>query len=502
MRLVGRWVVLAVVLVGCATASSRDQAGLEKIEHFVVIYAENRSFDHLYGLFPGANGITSAKPEQTQQVDHDGRFLDALPPVWKTGSNEPDPRFPATLRNAPFRLDAPPINLPPTAQIRNLVHRYYQNIEQIAGGRNNRFAAVSDAGGLVMGYYDGSSLPMWAWAREFVLADNFFMGAFGGSFLNHFWLVCACTPYEANTPTKERASVDATGLLFRRPDSPPSAMQGPPRVYDGAYTPDGYAVNTVQPPYQPSGVPPAVGGDPRLADPAGHPLRPQSLTTIGDTLSDRGVSWAWYAGGWRRALADGMQPPSVNRSVIYTRVQGTINFQPHHHPFNYFVRFAPGTPDRERHLKDGEDFVAEIDAGTLPQVAFYKPEGDLNEHPAYTDVVSGDRHIADLLARIRRSPLWPKIAVIVTYDENGGWWDHVAPPRGQNWSDRWGPGTRIPTIIVSPYARRGHVDSTAYDTTSILKLLTRRFDLERLAGIRRNMGDLTAAFDFSRPPAP
>ena len=90
------------------------------------------------------------------------------------------------------------------------------------------------------------------------------------------------------------------------------------------------------------------------------------------------------------------------------------------------------------------------------------------------------------------------MAVIVTYDENGGFWDHVPPPAGSGWGDRWGPGTRIPTIIISPYAKRGYIDSTSYDTTSILKFITRRFELQPLAGVRENVGDLSAAFDFVR----
>jgi phospholipase C len=90
------------------------------------------------------------------------------------------------------------------------------------------------------------------------------------------------------------------------------------------------------------------------------------------------------------------------------------------------------------------------------------------------------------------------MAVIVTYDENGGFWDHVPPPSGNGWGDRWGPGTRIPTIIVSPHAKRDYIDRTAYDTTSIIKFITRRFGLEPLAGARPNAGDLTAAFDWAR----
>jgi acid phosphatase len=82
--------------------------------------------------------------------------------------------------------------------------------------------------------------------------------------------------------------------------------------------------------------------------------------------------------------------------------------------------------------------------------------------------------------------------VIITYDENGGFWDHVAPPKG----DRWGPGTRIPAIIISPFAKRHFVDHTSYDTTSIIKLITRRFGLEPLPGVRVNAGDLLNAFDF------
>jgi phospholipase C len=108
--------------------------------------------------------------------------------------------------------------------------------------------------------------------------------------------------------------------------------------------------------------------------------------------------------------------------------------------------------------------------------------------------MSGDVHIAELLARIKASSLWNSTAIIITYDENGGWWDHVPPPAG----DRWGPGARIPEIVVSPYARRGSIDHTTYDTTSIAKFITRRFGLEPLPGVRPQMGDLTAAFDFAQ----
>ena len=168
-----------LVLTGCATPPSAtppssSPRGLRSIEHIVVIYAENRSFDNLYGLFPGANGISNATAAQYTQTDHDGQALSALPPVWK--GNQPDPAFPAAPPNRPFRIDAPPIDLPLSVPTRDLVHKFYQNQEQINGGKLDRYAAVSDAGGLTMGYYDGSALPLWRWARDYTARRQFLHG--------------------------------------------------------------------------------------------------------------------------------------------------------------------------------------------------------------------------------------------------------------------------------------------------------------------------------------
>ena len=484
----------ALLASGCATRSAGD--ALAKIEHIVVIYAENRSFDHLYGLFPGAEGLANATAEQKTQLDHDGKPLPHLPPVYEHG--HASKRFPERLANGPFRIDAPPVNGRMDEVLPSPWHLYYQNIEQINRGRNNMFVAMSNVGAWVMGYFDGSKMKLWQWAKGFTLADHFFMGAFGGSYLNHHWLICACTPMDPGAPANVRPQLDERGNLKKKSNSPASALQGPVEVYDGRVTTDGYIVNTSQPPYQPSGIPPAAGGSLDLADAARHLAPPFKDKTIGDTLSAKGVSWAWYAGAWNEALADGRRDPKEERSVIYNRDKGSPIFQPHHQPFNYYTRFAPGTADRARHLKDGADLLRDIERGTLPQVAFYKPAGRVNEHPSYTDVASGDEHMHEILTRLRNSPLWPKMAVIVTYDENGGFWDHVPPPSGPGWSDRWGPGTRVPALIISPHAKRGFVDKTPYDTTSILKFITRRFGLEPLPGVRANAGDLTNAFEFGR----
>ncbi|WLI87900.1 acid phosphatase [Massilia sp. R2A-15] len=473
---------LAALPAHAAKKAPKKLTGLEQIQTVVVLYGENRSFDNLYGSFPGANGIANATAENgLVQRDRDGTVLATLPPVWqKVGV--PDPQYPAAMPNAPFQIDAPPINLPLSAKTRDLTHRFYQNQMQINGGKNDMFVAWSDAGALTMGHYDGASLPLWKLAREYTLADNFFMGAFGGSYINHMWLACACTPNFPNAPDKMRAKLDANGRLMVKDDSPASAMAGGPKFQDGVISPDGYTINTVQPSYQPSLAKPAQD-DPRLADPADDPLPPQTLKTIGDTLSDKRVTWKWYAGGYNAALKD--------RKQIYG---GEVDFQPHHQPFNYFLRFAPGTKDRAIHLKDGEDMMADIKAGKLPQVTFYKPSGKLNEHPGGANVMEGDIHLADIVAKLKASPQWKHMAIIITYDENGGFWDHVAPPKG----DRWGPGSRIPAIIISPYAKKGFVDHTPYDTTSILQFLTHRFKLEPLPGVRTQQGDLTNAFELNK----
>jgi phospholipase C len=498
---------LSVLAGAGTTVGAAHAAGIEQIQNVVVIFAENRSFDNLYGHFPGANGIGQASPDSLKQRDRDGRVLDELPPVWGglTAKGVTPPVTQAEtehLANGVFEVDAPGgFNVPLTTITHDLWHRFYENQMQIHGGRNDMFVAWADSGAMPMGVWDGSKTAMWAVAKKYTLADNFFMGAFGGSFFNHQWLICACAPFypaaDASPAKPSISKVEPDGVtLTVAANSPQSAMDGIPKfAADGNLTPDFYAVNTMQPPYQPSGNAPRPGGDPAYADPANATtLPPQTEPTIGDLLSLKGISWAWYAGGWQYALDNGNSIP-------------VPNFQYHHQPLNYYASFAPGTAARAEHLRDGGlngvSFIKVVDDGKLPQVAFYKPQGNLNEHSGYADIEAGDRHIAEVVGHLERSPQWQHMLVIVTYDENGGLWDHVAPPK----ADRWGPGSRIPAIIISPFARKGFVDHTPYDTTSILRFITNRFELPELHGIVVRdravaanggppLGDLTSALDL------
>ena len=123
----------------------------------------------------------------------------------------------------------------------------------------------------------------------------------------------------------------------------------------------------------------------------------------------------------------------------------------------------------------------------LPAVSFIKPLGPDNEHPGYADLARGQQHVADLVDAVRNSPYWADTLIVLTYDENGGSWDHVAPPV----ADRWGPGTRVPTIGVSPFAKRGFVDHKVYDTTSILKTIENRWGLAPLGTRDGTANDLS-----------
>lgn len=451
VRCVAVLVAAATLVAPTASAQSQTDALRQKINHVVVVYQENWSFDSLYGRFPGANGLAEAGAAAAQ-VDKDGNLYPTLPQPMNTTFSPPKPdvRFPADLPVGPFDLTQ---YVAPNQLTGDAVHRYYQEQYQIDGGKMDKFVAWSDAAGLVMSYYDATNMPEGKLAAQYTLLDNFFHSAFGGSFLNHVFLICACAASWPNAPASIVAQVDENGIMTK----------------DGQVTPDGFAINTS---YTVNSPHPANITDPSLLVPQ------QTAPTIGDRLDSAGVTWAWYSGGWDNAVIGHADPL----------------FQFHHQPFAYFANYADGTPGRAEHLRDENQFYRDVANGALPGVTFIKPLGPDNEHPGYANLTNGQLHVADLVSAIQNSPYWNDTALIITYDEHGGRWDHVAPPV----IDRWGPGSRVPAIIVSPYARKGVVDHTQYETASILKLIETRWNLPALADRDRTSGDLLTAFDFTQ----
>ena len=355
-------------------------------------------------------------------------------------------------------------------------------------------------------------MPIYAYLHggghpHYAIADDFFQSAYGGSFLNHQWLIAAATPIWPTAPANQYSIVDTNGMpnnyaLYHAttavrdavltqmcPSSVPGLACGP------------YAVNTIQPTYQPTGSNPVK-------------LPPQTGNTIGDELSSAGVSWAWYSGGWSNANGDVGAPGWTNGSTpgVCADADSSPNpawpycpnkvFQFHHQPFNYYANYAPGTVGRT-HLRDEQEFIQSVNSSSsrcnLNAVSFIKPVGLENEHPGYTSVGRGSSHLVQLLQSIQGSACAKDTMVIVTYDEFGGQWDHVSPP-GQGTAgphDQWGPGTRIPALIISPFLRGNFVvDHTQYDTTSIMATIESRYGLAPLGVGSRDgqVNDLSNVF--------
>ena len=548
--------VVALMAPSAAASAGGHQDGgkaLKKIRHFVVIYQENHSFDNLYGGWEGVDGVADADAAHTTQVDQAGAPYACLlqndvnltsPPLAArcAGMDANGVAFTSHFLNEPFRIDdyiapgdttcpAPGMSAPngvvkgsglPGGCTRDLVHRFYQEQYQLNGGRQNRYVTGSDAVGLAMGYYDTRQLPIYRYLHErghpkYVISDRFFQAAFGGSFLNHQWLIAAASPVFQNARSDGSADdlhslVDANGM----PTSYP-LYKATGAVKDAALTvpcasphPAGlacgdFAVNTIQPYYQPYA--------PGTAE--ARRLPPQEHATIGDRLSARGIDWAWYAGGWSNANGDvggpgwtnGSTPrmctdPQTATGAVWPNCPNKL-FQYHHQSFNYFKVYAPGTQERRQHLRDEEEFEA-LAADSrrhcrLKPVSLIKPIGAENEHPGYASEHSGSDHLVDLLSTVQHSRCAKDTMVIVTYDEFGGQWDHVPPPgqgtatRGPH--DEMGPSTRIPALTIAPGLRRPFaVDRASHDTTSIMATIEHRYGLRPVSSRDAVVQDLSTVF--------
>jgi acid phosphatase len=543
--------LLALALPSAAIAHGHGHGHHSNaVKRIVVIYEENHSFDNLYGGWEGVNGLGDADAAHSTQVNQAGTPYTCLlqndanlatPPLSATCHDATTATpFDSHFTNDPFRIDdflAPsdttcpppgdfskPNGFPkgsglPGGCTRDLVHRFYQEQYQLDGGKQDRYTTGSDAVGLTQGYYDTTALPIYKYLHapghpRYAIADDFFQGAFGGSFLNHQWLIAAATPTFPGAPADQHSVLDANGMPNTYPLYTPTTT-----VKDTALTaacgsamPAGlacgdFAVNTIQPTYQPHG--------------SGLQLPPQTAPTIGDRLSAKHVDWAWYSGGWSNANGNVGAPGWTNGDGTACTDPNTAAgatppncpdklFQYHHQPFNYFASFgtdtAAGKAARAAHLRDEAEFEA-LAAGSkkhceLKRVSFIKPIGAENEHPGYASEHSGSSHLVDLLSSIQNGRCAKGTMVIVTYDEFGGQWDHVSPPglggtRGSH--DKWGPGTRIPALVLSPKLRNDFVvDHTQYDTTSILATIERRFKLKPLTSRDAAVNSMFDAFSAKR----
>ena len=578
--------LLAFTAIPAAGASPAKLA-LGSINHIVVIYQENHSFDNLYGTWEGVNGLSRADAANTIQVGQGGVAYTCLKQNDVNLATPPQPAtcsdattgtpFSSNFANQPFNIDdfiQPKDTTCPQPGVfagngvlkgrglpggctEDLVHRYYQEQYQLNGGLQNRYVTGSDAIGLTMGVYKTHQLPIYQFLHQaghpqYAISDKFFQAAFGGSFLNHQWLIAAATPVFAGAlndgSSNDRHSVvDVNGMptnsaLYASPLGANGGAANPGGPRDGQLTascspPPGrpatpsnvvcgdFAVNTTQPWFQPYA--------PGTAD--ARRLQPLAVTpgsnvnvTIGDELSANGVDWAWYAGGWSNAdgrVSDPGWSPSNGPTACdpaITAANATFPFCPdklfqfHHQPFGYFANYGrlpdangstaagPEKPARIQHLRDEQEFLQLANSSTASQcnlkpVSFVKPIGAENEHPGYTNETAGSSHLVDLIKAVEGSACKNDTLVISTYDEFGGQWDHVTPPgQGGNdgAADQWGPGTRVPALVISPFLNGDFVvDHVPHDTTSILATIEHRFGLAPLGTRDAAVRDLSSVFN-------
>ena len=571
-RFVSCFTLISLLLVAPGVSADGGRGGsdqgdqLKKIKHIVVIYEENHSFDNLFGGWEGVNGLSKADSSHTVQMNQAGTAFDCLlqddanlasPPLAAPCSDSTTAKaFSSAFTNNPFNIDAfIPANAvtcpKPTAFgpangylngdpnalpggcTRDLVHRYYQEQYQLDGGKQDRYVTGSDAVGLTMGYYDTRSLPIYKYLHSkghpaYTIADNFFQAAFGGSFLNHQWLIAAATPLwtgALNDGSSDdlHSVLDANGMpnnypLYTSPlgtavadraltqSCTPASNRAP---LQAGFVCGDYAINTIQPYSQPYSPGTAVA----------RRLPPLTTPNIGDELTAAGIDWAWYSGGWSNAagIVDGPgwtngHGPNCSDPNRNTNVNVAFPYCPdglfqfHHQAFNYFAKYAPGMPGRD-HLQDEvafEQLAASSNKSTcnLKPVSFIKPLGEENEHPGYASVPAGSNHLVDLLKSIDDTDCARDTLVIVTYDEFGGQWDHVPPPGQGNANgphDIWGPGTRIPALIIAPQLEKPFmVVHTEYDTTSILATIEQRFGLAPLGPRDAAVKSLFHVFDHHK----
>ncbi len=229
------------------------------------------------------------------------------------------------------------------------------------------------------------------------------------------------------------------------------------------------------------------------------------------------MDWAWYSGGWSNAAGvkgapgwtngtdDSCTDPNSFPNPAFPYCPNFL-FQFHHQPFAYYANYGPSGSGRS-HLRDEAEFIQQAQSSKksclLKPVSFVKPIGEENEHPGYASESEGSDHLVDLLSAIEDSRCRSNTMVVVTYDEFGGQWDHVPPPGlGGNTGphDQWGPGTRVPALVIGPYLKESFVvDGTQYDTTSILATIEHRFGFDPLTGRDGAVNDLSSVFTASGP---
>ncbi len=396
-----------------AAMPTKLQLAQQNIKHVVFVIMENRSFDTMFGSFPGADGATT------------GQLCD--------GSVVP-------LKQA-------------VDQEANIQHSFLGGITSTNGGQMNCFNQLQ-GGQQLQSYvqYHQNQIPSyWAYAQHFTLADQFFSSAYGPSGVEHLWSFAG---QSAGFVGHEGTGQYGAGL--------PREYCDDPKELAWAFKPltAGQKATVMQ-----------------LEGSASTALQIEQfwvqrwpcvdIKVLPDELRAHGISWREYRGD-----DSFVQPLRMIRHLRFNA------------PFYSNV------------VSSGR-FIPDVQAGRLPAVAWLTPPWFDSEHPP-TSMCQGENWTVNMLDALMRSPAWSSTAVILTWDDFGGFYDHVPPPH----LDMFGLGPRVPAIIISPWAKPGSIDHETMSFDSVLKLIETVFALPPLTARDAAANDMLDAFDFTQPPNP
>ncbi|OJX80370.1 alkaline phosphatase family protein [Leifsonia sp. 71-9] len=501
----------AGVLAGSPASASANGYGdhgdhsaqtVTPIKHLVVIFDENISFDHYFGTYPNA-------------ANTDGTPFTAAPrtPAANTLASS------GTLTSNPNLY--PPKRLTPAQAVTcDQNHSYAAEQGAVDAGTMDMFVQKTStdtctgaygAPGLVMDYYDGNTVTgMWNYAQNYAMSDNNWDTEFGPSTPGALNLVSGQTHGGTAYDPKTGAVLPASTAV----QSPNAAGVGtvigdPDPAYDDCSDNDHTSTSAV------------VG---------------MSGKNVGDLLNARGVTWGWFQGGFTPTTAwNGQSGSYAACDKTTANVAGATpkDYSPHHSPFQYYKstsnphHLAPssvkaiGHTDQANHQYDLTSFDAALKADNLPAVSFLKAPEAQDGHAAYSDPLDEQKFLVNEINAIQKSDSWSSTAVVVTYDDSDGWYDHVAPKvtngskdaavdsavctsvshAAGGYADRCGPSQRLPFLLISPWAAQNKVDHTPIEQTSVLRFIENNWLTGRIgdASFDTRAGSIGGLFDWWHP---
>lgn len=501
----------AGVLAGSPASASANGYGdhgdhsaqtVTPIKHLVVIFDENISFDHYFGTYPNA-------------ANTDGTPFTAAPrtPTANTLASS------GTLTSNPNLY--PPKRLTPAQAVTcDQNHSYAAEQAAVDAGKMDMFVQKTStdtctgaygAPGLVMDYYDGNTVTgLWNYAQNYAMSDNNWDTGFGPSTPGALNLVSGQTHGGTAYNPKTGAVLPVSTAV----QSPNAAGVGtvigdPDPAYDDCSDNDHTSTSAV------------VG---------------MSGKNVGDLLNARGVTWGWFQGGFTPTTAwNGQSGSYAACDKTTANVAGATpkDYSPHHSPFQYYASTsnphhlpptsvkAIGHTDQANHQYDLTSFDAALAAGNLPAVSFLKAPEAQDGHAGYSDPLDEQKFLVNEINALQKSDSWSSTAVVVTYDDSDGWYDHVAPKvtngskdaavdstictgvsrTAGGYADRCGPSQRLPFLLISPWAAQNRVDHTPIEQTSVLRFIENNWLTGRIgdASFDARAGSIGGLFDWWHP---